>query len=391
MKKKYIITNNELVYCFKEHGMVSVPKTQHNYKEILDYLLSPEFNEGKLFEMFNAKLVDIETASKGVIKNAENGSAVIGEIIIPKEIMLKITELREKGFEWKRYQKFWEQCLKNPNPKSIELLFQFLSRYNFTITEDGHFLAYKGIRNDYKDVHTGTFDNHPGNTVEMPRKDVVFDPKSHCASGLHCGSCSYAKGFGSITVLVKVDPADVVSVPEDHEAQKIRVCRYKVESVYEDCKDHGDTVVNKNNKSIKMNTDRKSMWHSEEEQLLWKLVNKASGKMKWDSVAKRLNRSKESCRKKYAQLKNSKSFVPESTVVKQEEKKEWTQLKTKEQATSAIERKEMPSKKVTTKWTEKDSKILISMHNSGKGWAEISKYLGKSANACRKRFIRIAK
>jgi len=62
----------------------------------------------------------------------------------------------------------------------------------------------------------------------MKRQDVDENPDNYCSAGLHIGSWAFAKGVGARVVLVEVDPADVVSVPNDHNAQKCRVEKYKV-------------------------------------------------------------------------------------------------------------------------------------------------------------------
>ena len=50
MKKKYLIKDNEIVYYSNSRGFVTVLKTQANYKDILDYLLDPNFKEAKFLE-----------------------------------------------------------------------------------------------------------------------------------------------------------------------------------------------------------------------------------------------------------------------------------------------------------------------------------------------------
>jgi hypothetical protein len=46
------------------------------------------------------------------------------------------------------------------------------------------------------------------------------------------GSEEYATSFGQRTVIVKVNPRDVVSVPLDCDCQKMRVCEYEVTADY---------------------------------------------------------------------------------------------------------------------------------------------------------------
>ena len=142
------------------------------------------------------------------------------------------------------FEKFWENLEKNPSAKSVEELTQFLDYKELPITEDGCFLAYKGVLSDYYSVHgntstkviQGTVDsngkiyNGIGEVIEVRRRDVDDDRDAHCSYGLHCGSLEYARGFATKIIVVKVNPADVVSVPSDCSCQKCRVSKYEVVS-----------------------------------------------------------------------------------------------------------------------------------------------------------------
>jgi hypothetical protein len=58
---------------------------------------------------------------------------------------------------------------------------------------------------------------------------VDDDANSACSFGLHVGTWDYASTFGhGATLTVRVDPANVVSVPHDCNTQKIRTCEYDV-------------------------------------------------------------------------------------------------------------------------------------------------------------------
>src|ERR1019366_5793465 len=127
----------------------------------------------------------------------------------------------------------------NPNEHSREQLYSWLDARDFTITSDGNLVGYKGVKSDLKSVHSGPgivngeainghLDNSPGNTVEIARSVVQHDPSNGCASGLHVGTYDYARSWGTVTLKVEVNPRDVVSVPTDCDAAKVRVCRYEV-------------------------------------------------------------------------------------------------------------------------------------------------------------------
>ncbi len=127
----------------------------------------------------------------------------------------------------------WDRVLKNPNPDSGQQLFAFLAANpGIAFTDDGYILFYKGVRQNFRDCHSGVFDNSPGETIEMDRARVSSNRSSSCSFGFHVGSRKYASGFGNgQTVICKVDPADVVCVPLDCSQQKIRVCKYTVVGV----------------------------------------------------------------------------------------------------------------------------------------------------------------
>lgn len=126
-----------------------------------------------------------------------------------------------------------ERLMANPSRRAIQELYKFLEHKSMPITEDGCFLAYKGVNEHYMDMHTGTFDNSVGTVNEMPRSKVDDDFRVGCSYGFHVGSLEYATGFGPVTVIVKVDPADVVSVPEDCGCQKLRTAKYEVIAEYQ--------------------------------------------------------------------------------------------------------------------------------------------------------------
>jgi hypothetical protein len=138
---------------------------------------------------------------------------------------------------------FFENVQSNPNPHSREQLYSWLNRENFTITGDGMIVGYKGVRKTDEglesiqsgraivngEVKTGHIPNPLGATIEMPRGDVEFDPSVGCHTGLHVGNFAYANSFAQGALLeVRVNPRDVVSVPTECSAQKMRTCRYVV-------------------------------------------------------------------------------------------------------------------------------------------------------------------
>jgi hypothetical protein len=63
----------------------------------------------------------------------------------------------------------------------------------------------------------------------MERHEVNDNKDITCSSGLHFCGMSYLSHFGGErTVIVKINPADVVSIPSDYNEAKGRACRYEV-------------------------------------------------------------------------------------------------------------------------------------------------------------------
>lgn len=152
---------------------------------------------------------------------------------LPSQLSDRILSFEKEGLPYEPLVKFWQRLKKNVSYRARNQLFNFLEHNGHPITDDGCFIAYKGITSEFKDCHTQTFDNSVGAVVTMPREQVDDDPNHTCSSGLHVASYNYAHNmFGGsargVTVEVKVDPADVVAVPVDYNGEKMRVCKYEV-------------------------------------------------------------------------------------------------------------------------------------------------------------------
>jgi len=171
----------------------------------------------------------LTTWAKGKVTVDENLEKFFFEgEAIPADINSRILSMAAAGKDPTPLFLFWERLKRNPSMRSVEQLYSFLKHGNIPITKDGCFLAYKGVKNDYTDGHSGTVDNRPGTVNKMSRNKVSDDPRTACHYGFHVGAYGYAGTFSQRTVICKVDPEHVVCVPYDHNGQKMRVCEYKV-------------------------------------------------------------------------------------------------------------------------------------------------------------------
>lgn len=190
------------------------------------------------------QLIDISTTvrkylSKNNNVKLENGVIYYKEKPLHNLITKRVLTLIEEGFEFIPLLNFIENLHQNPSYRAVNELYSFLEHFALPITEDGYFLAYKAVRNNYKDIYSGTFDNSVGKTPTVDRNTVDEDKNRHCSSGLHVGAISYVKQYGHFgsgridpngnrLMIVKVNPADAVCVPGDHNCTKLRVSKYEV-------------------------------------------------------------------------------------------------------------------------------------------------------------------
>lgn len=178
--------------------------------------------------------------------------------------------------------RFLVRAKENPSMPDSDKLYRWIFSEKLTLTPDGHFLGYKSVARergdggndeitlpngdietlDYAETMSDDFDTYwshfagggitngvefPGQVpqwygavVEMPRDKVDSRGHVECSVGLHVGTYGYASQFyagdSSQLLLVKVDPKDVVSVP-DYDFTKLRACRYTVVGEVEDILD----------------------------------------------------------------------------------------------------------------------------------------------------------
>ena len=150
---------------------------------------------------------------------------------VPSVLGDEIMRYADMGLPVDRLIKFAKNLDENPSRSAVQGLYGWIKQTNLTLTEDGHFIAYKGLRSDWTDHKTGTFDNSPGETVKMKRNQCDEDADNPCSQGLHVATYDYAHrhygGGSKHVVAVKVNPKDVVAVPNT-ENQKMRCCKYLV-------------------------------------------------------------------------------------------------------------------------------------------------------------------
>lgn len=205
-----------------------------NYKMIIEALPTASNDE-------IASLLDVEKAvsnfSDGMVE-IKNSNVYYGGEVVHGSISRRILDFMKQGLPFEPLVKFLDNLMQNPSMQSQTELYDFLEHQYLPITEDGHFLAYKAVKSDYMDKYAGKFRNKVGDICEMRRATVNDNRSVGCSQGLHAGALNYVAGYGNVDagdhiMIVKINPKDVVSVPNDCNCEKLRTCRYEVVGEYE--------------------------------------------------------------------------------------------------------------------------------------------------------------
>lgn len=183
------------------------------------------FTQMDLVAEYAKQLEGVSVEGRRLVYNGEE---------LPQVLSDRIKKMQSQGFSVEPLKAFWANLRANPTPSTVNELYQFLEQGVLPITDDGCFLAYKYVRDDYKDCYSGKFDNSVGAIVSMKRSDVDTDRNRTCSHGLHFGALSYMpkNGSGRRIMIVKVNPADVVAIPTDYSFTKGRTWKYEVVAEY---------------------------------------------------------------------------------------------------------------------------------------------------------------
>lgn len=243
----YIINNNGMT-LFLQNRVVNVKKSSNKFSEILEL-----FDNGLTGESLKESVEEILDSSNVINEGFSEDLSEFEGIKMHPVFVEKLRRLYDDGYPTHCIKEFFQRYSENPSFELVQLenissnqfgLFDFLSVRELPITEDGCFLAYKGVQEDYWSINgntktrvlkgqtnsKGQVYNAPGQVIECHRGDVDSSRQACSTHGLHVGSLEYAKSWAGPSgrvMVVKIDPKDVVSVPE-REACKCRVSKYEV-------------------------------------------------------------------------------------------------------------------------------------------------------------------
>lgn len=221
-KATYVLTDNVVSFFNPKDGCgYAASKANPMFSDLLKALDDNNLDKAvKLVSIAN----EVEVVSAGLIKND-------GGILKHKneELNETVTDylVRNMGRNDGVIQaviNFMAKCNKNPSRASVDAMWRFVRKNGLILFPDGDLLCYRYCSDDFKDLHSGKFDNSIGKICKMPREEVDDNNNIHCSKGLHAQS--YHNVMNSSTVIeVKVSPENVVSIPVG-EDWKMRCCEF---------------------------------------------------------------------------------------------------------------------------------------------------------------------
>lgn len=232
--------------------------TQHRYLETRVGLTASIGGRAYSFDRGHKRFVEILSALRGgesvagVLEIVNRDAAAVERIVrrqlsenivfddgviyyqgseLHNDAVTRLLGLLERGHDATAVVNFIEKLKRNPDQTVVEVLYSFLEFGKIPLTVDGDFLVYKAVREDYKDIHSGTYLNSVGANPMIPRGSVDPDRNRTCSHGLHVCSYAYLPHFANANghvMMCKVSPEDVVAIPADYNNTKMRVCSYEV-------------------------------------------------------------------------------------------------------------------------------------------------------------------
>lgn len=232
MSVDFLMTGSGTITLFARGRQFTVPPSHANHDRIKEAI-----KQGLPAEKI-VPLCDVPRAVASFTGGAvevKDGEVFYRGEALHNSITRRILDFVREGLPFAPMVKFLENLMENPSMGSVRELYDFLEHHHLPITSDGHFLAYKRVKEDWTDFYSGTVENRVGSVIKMPRNQVDDDRRHDCSHGFHVGAIEYVRTFnsGGHVIICKVNPKDVVSVPLDHGCTKLRACRYEVIGEYQ--------------------------------------------------------------------------------------------------------------------------------------------------------------
>lgn len=241
-----LVTPSTVFVLLADHPPLHADKSHPAFDDILQALADADYEA--LPHLFNVGRAINLKSTEGTLVIDHNRVLIDGEEV-HGTIVDRILDKAFNGGDVNSLVKFQRKLVENPSFRIRAQLYEFLERgKQIGISEDGDILAFKVVRQhpttphyvngkptQFVSIHDGKTLHILGKPTDMDRKNVDDDPANTCSRGLHACSESYLSSFGGSSndwiIAVRINPKDVVSIPADYNAAKMRCASYVTAAV----------------------------------------------------------------------------------------------------------------------------------------------------------------
>ena len=158
MNIAFTITGTGKISAFVGEELTTVETDHPNYSGILQALKNRDY---ETFANLAKPAKKVSQYVSGDI-SIKDGVIAYQGTEIHNTLTKRIMHFMQEGLPFEPLLKFLENLMQNPSYRAVNELYDFLEVGELPITEDGCFLAFKNVRADYYDIHSGTKRNMIG-------------------------------------------------------------------------------------------------------------------------------------------------------------------------------------------------------------------------------------
>ena len=251
MKPAIIYNDSFISAIFPQNGKsVFIQKDSKNYQKAIDLIRNENWVDLETLVCPEKKVQEVSNNNIDIV----DGLVTYKGEIVHNVVAERINDLVQEKLPYSHLVEFLDNILECDSFVVLNELYLFLeSNESMPLTDDGGFLAYRVVNENYLSKHKNPDGSHNSNkigeVVEMPKNMV--DPNRHqtCSYGLHFCSRSYIPFYGysnsDRVMIVKIFPQDVIAIPSDHENAKGRCCKYEVVGEVENYSCDDDQFLNR--------------------------------------------------------------------------------------------------------------------------------------------------
>lgn len=236
-----IISPSGTINAFVNGKSYSLSPGAYYYPSALEAAKCRDYD--KLIEAINLDQA-VKSKSNGKV-SFEDGILRYNGSYIDNKLSRRVLQLISEGYRLEPFIKFMDLCYQNPNPTVVDNLYDFMETSGIMLDEEGWVVGWKKVNSDGYDLHSGKVLYEVGKTVKIDRSSCDERTANSCSYGLHVGSKNYSESFHSGVgkiLLVRLNPKNVVCVPEYSQWEKLRTCEMEVLEEFKVDKNYNTSV-----------------------------------------------------------------------------------------------------------------------------------------------------